>query len=198
MCAGNSQIPSQAALGNRQPPAGRTTVFAFTAELIYEAGKTVAQYGRRLGLSTSTVKRLLTYLRRTGVVHGRLPSLGFDLSLLAKPPLEFCSAVVGVESDLARLKELSRSRTPKAYCTEEELLLWLSNQLARTDSHKGKIIVERGRILMGSAEFTMLLTVHAVSTTALFEFVRRAVETSDAVHRAHTMMSAFAFELVSG
>lgn len=182
----------KARLGSRQPPAGRDTLFASTAEFFYEQDKTVAQYSRRLGLSTSTMKRIVSYLRLAGVVQGRLPSLHFDLSLLYKEPLGYSSAIVGVESDLERLRELSRSRTQKPYSTEEQLMLWICNHLPRTESYKGKIIVEKGFIVMGSGEFTMIILVHSISSKSLFDFVRLAVERSDGVRRAHTMMVAFA------
>jgi len=174
----------------RRRQAGREDLFALVAELHCGPKSSLADLTQNLDLSPSTIKRMLRALRRQGVSQGRLGTSHLALPPLAKPPNSFCCALVGVNPDVQALGSLRLGDSSVPYRTEEALLHWLSMDLPRTDPYRGKILVSTGHIVMGDPDFGLVLIVYAISTVALFEFVRLGVERAYGVTRTRTLMIA--------
>ncbi len=175
----------------RRPAVGRESFFQLVTELSDRPDISLEQLSSILNLSVSAIKRLLSRLRKHGVVKGRLGSLGINFHLLSKSPFSCCSAVMLIESDIKRLRELSRSEKNQVYRTEEELLDYLSKTLVKRDPYKGCVVIEAAFIVMGSTEINLILNVHAISTSILFDFARFGVEQTDGIAKVRTLMVAF-------
>lgn len=191
MSSKDSTLASGSRRGQQWAAEDRKALFQLCAAVFYQHKISLDEVACDLDLSMSVIKRMLGRLRRLGVVQGRLGSLRLNFDLLTKPPFSFCSAVILVESDIKRLRELSCSEDAGEYHSEEELLRFLSHSLARTDRYKGRLIIEHGYIVVGSAQINLVMTAYALSTNALFDFTRLAVEQKDGVERAQTLIVAF-------
>ena len=178
------------AQATRRPKANAEDLFALIALLHYSPTAALAELSQALDLSTSTVKRLLGQLRRRGILRARASGVTLSMFPLVSPSSPFCGAVVGIDPDIERLRGLGRSKAKATYATEEDLLDHICNVLPRTKDYKGAILVERGHIVMGASDMGMVITLYAVSTRMLFDFVRLAVEKADGVVRTRTMMIA--------
>ena len=190
MRAGRKTAATDSKARRRRPQAGRVQFFALVAELFYNPSASLEQLSRNLDLSPSAIKRALWHLRRDEVILGRLGSLRLSLAALPKVSDAFCRAVICAESDIQRLKSLRRSRASRPYRTEQELLQWLFADLPRNPPYKGQVIVETAYIVMGAPEFSLMLTVHAVSNEVLFGFATHGVEWAYGVTRTQTLMIA--------
>ena len=71
---------------------------------------------------------------------------------------------------------------------EKALLGWFCNELPRNDLYKGKIIVESAHIVMGDPQFSLLMTVYAISSSLLCDFARLGVEQVDGIYRTRMLM----------
>ena len=191
MSSKDSTLASGPRRSQQRAEEDREALFQLCADVFYQPKISLDEVARDLDLSMSVIRRMLGRLRRLGVVQGRLGSLRLNFHLLTKPPFSFCSAVILVESDIKRLRELSRSKDSSEYHSEEELLHFLSNSLPRTDRYKGRLIIEQACIVVGSAEINLVMTAYTLSTNVLFDFSRLAVEQADGVERAQTLMVAF-------
>lgn len=178
----------------RRPEAGREELFQLMTDLFYHPEASLEELGKYLDLSTSTIKRMMGYLRKRAVLEGRLGSLRLNLTGLAKLPESFGMAFVAIESHADKLKNPPKTHTSAPYDSEEGLLNWICKDLARSDSYKGKILVEAGHIVMGSETFGMLITIHAISNNVLFDFVRLGIERTEAIVRSQTLMVAYTVE----
>ena len=76
--------------------------FRLVCDLFYEHEKSLSheKLADKFGLSKASVKRILNFLRETGVVCGRLPKLKLNLVLLSQKPLSYCTALVVAEPDI--------------------------------------------------------------------------------------------------
>lgn len=191
MSSVDSNQKSAMHLGKRRQVTSRETLFELSAKIFYQPQITLDELSSEINLSNSVVKRMLNRLRNNGVVKGRLGSMHLNFHLLAKPPFSYCSANIFVESDIQRLRVLSRNEDSEGHRSEEELLHFLCNVLPRSDSYKGRIVVEKGQIVVGSPQINLVLIAHAVSTHVLFDFSRLAIEQADGVARTQTLMVAF-------
>lgn len=174
----------------RRPKASAEDLFALIALLHYSPTAALSDLSQALDLSTSTVKRLIGQLRRRGILRARASGVTLSMFPLVSASSPFCGAVVGIEPDIERLRGLGHSKAKAAYATEEGLLNHMCNVLPRTKDYEGAVLVERGHIVMGASDMGMLITLYAVSTRVLFDFVRLAVEKADGVVRTRTMMIA--------
>lgn len=122
------------------------------------------------------------------VPHGRLGSVGLNLTFLPELSPSFCHGLVAAETEPKRIKSPSGSEDLARCDPEKDLLGWLCNALPRNDLYRGKIIVESGHIVMGDQQFSLLMTVYAISSPLLCDFARLGVEQVDGIYRTRTLM----------
>ena len=178
----------------RRPEAGREQLFQLITSLFYHPESSLEEVGKYLDLSVSTIKRMMGYLRKKGILEGRLGSLRLNLTSLANLSESFSTAFVTIESDADRLKSLAKTNASILYNSEEGLLHWICKKLPCSDSYKGRVLVGNGHIVMGSETFGILISVHAISNKVLFNFVRLELEMAEAVIRTQTLMVAYTVE----
>ena len=183
-----SQMPPGSQPCKRRPKVGPDALFALLVALVERPDASLGDLAASLTWSSSTVKRLVRVLRASGIVRGRVGNLQLNLALLGTSPHGFCTALVAVEPDIARLKVLSQERKSPLSEYEENLLHCVCADLAKDPAYAGRVLVERGYIVMGAPNFCWLITVYAESTAALFDFVRQGVERTDGIARTQTMM----------
>ncbi|MHC4641350.1 MAG: hypothetical protein ACYS32_06870 [Planctomycetota bacterium] len=170
-------------------------LFELVSNLFYRPKMTLSELSRDLGVSPTTVKRMLGFLRHQQVIRGRLGSVRLNLTNLPGISDAFCRAIFTCEPAIKHLKELSNlppSDSSHHYCSEEGLLAWICNELPSTEPYKGKIVVQNGCVVMGAQHFGILFVVYAASTEALFEFARMGVEMEEGINRTETLMIAYA------
>lgn len=174
----------------RRAETGREEIFKLVAAVFYQPDASLLQLSKHLELSVSTIKRLLNKLRRLGIFSGRLGTIRCNFGPLRKSPTLCSSALVAADVDVQRLKAISRNDAPAPYRSEEDLLKWICRTLPMADAYNGQIVIETGYIVMGDPEFALIVTVHAISSEALFKFVREGIEFADGISRTRTIMIA--------
>jgi DNA-binding Lrp family transcriptional regulator len=165
-------------------------LFALAAQLFYRPDASIDQLRRHFELSPVTVKRMLRRFREKKIALGRLGSR-LNLSLLPELSPSFCKAIVAAETDTERLKSLSPRKGPEPHDVERALLNQLCKKLPREERYNGRIIIEEGHIVMGEPQFSLVMLVHGVSTSALFDFCRLGIERVEGVHRTRTLMITY-------
>jgi len=87
---------------------------------------------------------------------------------------------VTMEKDTSQLKAMSIGRPP-IYDAAKDLLDRLCNELPQSE-YQGRIIVERGDMLMGNwTKLDFFIVVHAITTRALREFVWYGVNSTKGI-----------------
>lgn len=163
-------------------------VFALTATLFYQPDVSMAQLTSRLRLSSASIKRVMRRLRENRIVHGRLGAVRLNLAFLPELSPSFCHGLVAAETEPKRIKAPPGSEDLARCDPEKALLCWLCNALPSNNLYRGKIIVESGHIVMGDPQFSLLMTVYAISSSLLCDFARLGVEQVDGVYRTRTLV----------
>ncbi len=163
-------------------------VFALAATLFYQPDASMTQLTSRFRLSPASIKRVMRRLRENRIVHGRLGAVRLNLAFLPELSPSFCHGLVAAETEPKRIKA-PPGMEDLARCDPEKALLgWFCNALPINDLYRGKIIVESGHIVMGDPQFSLLMTVYAISSSLLCDFARLGVEQVDGIYRTRTLM----------
>jgi len=180
--------PATPSASTRRSHYGREEIFAVLVALLSTRNPSLAGLATALDLSESTVKRILRHLRETNIIDGRLGSVRVNLGRLARKPLDCAAALVMVEVDVKTLRSARSTTAPDAHDDEHELLDSICHVLPLSEYYKGKILVERGHIVMGHVSIGMVVIAHALAQHTLFDFIRLGIEKLHGVERTQTLM----------